>query len=130
MSTSTVETPVFPDPKTPRLPGLQAEPPTLLSGGFPSAPRLEPENPPLELVPNQRAFLPIEPVTGPKLTKKVRRGLALMRSVVFSALDPTQPAPDKLVATWPKYLQDDFNTAMAWIEFNEQAPQPKKAVKP
>lgn len=56
----------------------------------------------------------------PKLTRKVRRGLALMRGLLLDAFDESAPPAGATTARWPKYLQDDFNSGMAWIEANEE----------
>ncbi len=57
-----------------------------------------------------------------KFTSKVRRGLALMRSLVASMMDDRQPPPAEIVRKWPKRYQQDFNAALEWIEENEKDP--------
>jgi hypothetical protein len=82
-------------------------------------PILPPSSPPAETL-QLTGDSKREPHTGPKLTGKVRRGLALMRYLVCEA-GTVNAKPTDIVARWPKHMASDFNTAMAWVEANERS---------
>lgn len=54
-----------------------------------------------------------------KFTSKIKRGLALMRMVNLGALSDDAPPPTRIMAKMSKKQQDEYNSAMAWIEQEE-----------
>lgn len=54
-----------------------------------------------------------------KFTSKIKRGLALMRMVNLGSLSDDAPAPTRIMAKMSKKQQDEYNSAMAWIEQEE-----------
>lgn len=68
---------------------------------------------------------------APKFTRKVKRGLVLMRGLLIDSFNDDASPSRRQVASWPRKDQDDFNTAMAWlesIEAQQEAPQEEDQV--
>lgn len=58
-----------------------------------------------------------------KFTRKVRRGLCLVRRLMLDVCDDSKPPAASIVAKWPRRWQDDYNAAVDWMASVEVEPE-------
>jgi hypothetical protein len=72
------------------------------------------------VVPVVAVEVPSPVLKAVRFTGKVRRGLALARSLVIDSLsDDAAPPQTTVRLRWTATMQDDFNAAMRWMEQKE-----------
>lgn len=65
-----------------------------------------------------------------KFTRKVRRGLCLVRRLMLDVCDDSKPPAATIVAKWPRRWQDDYNAAVDWMASVEVEPEePRRPIR-